>query len=99
MHTRIVQVLSACERHFRIAIPHKALVNLVDADTVAAFFDSALTTAEAAERKQEQHWSTTLPSNVNMIGFTGKHEQRNERLQDLLRTSNDERAIWNPARG
>jgi hypothetical protein len=74
-------------------------VNLVDANAVAAFFDGALTTAAAAEREQAQHWSTTMPSNVNMVGFVGKHEERNEHLQDLLRTSDAERAAWNPARG
>ena len=97
MCDRVAQVLSACERHFRIAIPHKALVNLVDANAVAAFFEGAQAGAEAAEREQAQHWSATMPSNVNMIGFVGKHEERNERLQDLLRTSSDERAAWNPA--
>ena len=74
-------------------------MNLVDANAVAAFFDSALLTAEAAGREQAQHWSTTMPSNVNMIGFVGKHEKRNEHLQGLLRTSDAECAVWNHARG
>lgn len=94
-----VQVLSACERHFQIAIPHSALVDLVDARTIAAHVEGALRAIQAADAQAAQHWSKTLPSNVNVIGFTGKHEKRNEELSELLIMPVGGNKVWNPARG
>lgn len=93
-----LQVLSACERHFQIAIPHAALVDMVDAGSVAAYVESALRANEAADAQAAQHWSKALPSNVSMVGFTAKHQERNERLPELLVTPHGDAKIWNPAR-
>lgn len=93
-----LQVLSACERHFQIAIPHAALVDMVDAGSVAAYVESALRANEAAEAQAAQHWSKALPSNVSMVGFTAKHQGRNERLPELLVTPHGDAKFWNPAR-
>lgn len=92
-------MLTACERHFGIAIPHAALVDLVDARTVAAYVDGALGAIEAAEAELAQHWSKTLPNNVNVVGFTGKHAPRNERLAEQLLEPVGGEKVWNPIRG
>jgi hypothetical protein len=91
-------VLSACERHFSIAIPHKSLAELVDARSVAAYFDGALRAAEEVEKQTENHWSKTLPSNVKLVGFTKKHTPRNAHLHKYLAGADTDRS-WNPARG
>jgi hypothetical protein len=93
----IPQVLRACERHFSVAIPHRALVELVDARTVAAYVDGALHAQEVAEKRVAEHWSKTLPSNVNLVGFTKKHEARNINLAELLVLPEQGDKIWNPA--
>ncbi|KAJ1620258.1 hypothetical protein T492DRAFT_1079056 [Pavlovales sp. CCMP2436] len=91
------KVLSACERRFNLAIPHRSLVELVDARTVAAYIDGALRAQVAVEKRLDEHWSKTLPSHVNMVGFTKKHEARNANLAELLIRPEQGEKIWNPA--
>lgn len=82
-----------------MTIPHAALADLSDAESVARHFDAAIDAAQRAVEARDAHWSRQLPANVSLVGFEGKHEARNDQLPKLLLQRPNEDAAYEPPTG